>query len=157
MSEGYVINAAAVALSAGVAKTVLSVIPGANTPVLPTEISVSVDAATNVLVELCESTQATAGTSTDSTSAIKQLRGFTAGDTTAPAQTTARTAYSAEPTTLTRLKAWRFTGPGPFLLQSPLGREVQSLVSGATKYKALVLRVTAAGAANADAYMEWEE
>jgi hypothetical protein len=156
MTPGYVINSEAHALAAATAETTIALIAGANDNVKVTEIGVSIDVATQVLVELCESTQATAGTSTDSTAAIKQLRGFAAGDTTAPSGVTARTAYTAEPTVLTRLKAWRFNGPGPFVVQFPLGREPQSLLSGSTKYKALCLRVTSVLASNADCYMEFE-
>lgn len=157
MNARHVVNAPAVALSAATAKTVLMLVAGANEAIRAlTEISVSIDAGGLVLVELVESTQAGTGTSTDSTSSIKQVGGFVAGDSTAPAQVTARTNYTAEPTVLTRLKAWRFNGPGPFVLQAPLGREVQSLVSGSSKYKGLGIRLTAAAACNADVYAEWE-
>jgi len=156
MTPGYVINAIAHAIAAATPETSVNVIAGSADRVTATEIGVSVDVATQVLVELCESTQAGAGTSTDSTASIKQTRGFAAGDTTAPSGVTARTAYSAEPTTLTRLKAWRFNGPGPFVMQFPLGREPESLLSGSTKYKGLCLRVTSVLASNADTYIEFE-
>jgi hypothetical protein len=83
--------------------------------------------------------------------------GFVAGDTTGPLATYGRE-YSAEPTVLTVLKHWRFPAPGPFVIQFPLGREPESLVSGATKYKALGIRLTAdTGTPAADAYLEWQE
>ena len=155
--QGYSIAQAALALTT-TAKTLLSLIPGAACPLVLAAFEVSIDGAGNVLVELCESTQATAGTSTDVTSSIKQLRGFAAGDTTAPAQTTVKANYSAEPTVLTRLKAWRFAGPGPLIVQFPLSRELQSLLSGSTKYKALAFRVTMqSGTANCDIDVEWDE
>lgn len=150
----WVLNAAAFSIGTG-AKTAINLIAGSAVPVgAICEIGVSIDGTATVLVELCESTQAGAGTA-GSSSGAKQVRGFLAGDTTAPTITYG-TAYSAEPTTLTRLKAWRFTGPGPFVIQAPLGRETASLVSGATKYKALALRLTASATVNSDSYIEWE-
>jgi hypothetical protein len=138
-------------------KTALNVIPGATLPIIIVEIGVSVDAASGrCLVELFESTQATAGTA-GSAAGAKQLRGFVTGDTTGPNATYGRE-YSAEPTVLTVLKHWWFPAPGPFVIQFPLGREPQSLVSGATKYKALGIRLKVdTGTPNADAYLEWEE
>lgn len=153
---GYVINAPAHALAAATAETSVNVIAGAADKFTVTEIGVSIDVATMCLVELCESTQAGTGTSTDSSASIKQIRGFSAADTTAPSGITARTAYTVEPTVLTRLKAWRFNGPGPFVLQNPLGREPESLLSGSTKYKALCLRVTSVLGSNCDSYIEFE-
>lgn len=154
MAAGYAGNVAASALTGGVAKTVLGLIASATDVLLLRALHVSVDASTTVLVELCESTQAVAGTSTGGV--WKQLGGFAAGDTTTPAGTY-QTNYTVEPTVLTRLMAWRFTGPGPFIIQYPLGREPQTLVSGATKYKALAIRLTASIGCNADATAEIEE
>lgn len=149
-------NSVAFALSTG-AKTAINLIAGASERVNAiAEIGVSIDTTALVLVELCESTQATAGT-TGTAPAVKQVGGFSGSDTIAPVQVTAAGNYSAEPTVLTRLKAWRFTGPGPFVMQFPLGREPESLVSGATKYKALCLRLTAStGTPGCDSYIEWE-
>lgn len=154
-APAWVVNAAAFALSTS-AKTAINLIAGSAVGINAiTEIGVSIDTTATCLVELCESTQAGAGTA-GSSSGAKQVRGFMAGDTTAPTITYG-TAFSAEPTTLTRLKAWRFTGPGPFVIQSPLGREPESLLSGSTKYKALALRLTAStGTPNSDSYIEWE-
>jgi hypothetical protein len=149
-------NGIAFALSTG-AKTAINLIAGAAERIsCITEISVSIDTTAIVLVELCESTQAGAGTP-GTTPTLKQVGGFSGIDGAAPVQVTAAGNYSAEPTVLTRLKAWRFTGPGPFVIQSPLGREVESLVSGATKYKALALRLTASvGTPACDSYIEFE-
>jgi hypothetical protein len=151
----WVLNADAFALATA-AKTAINLIAASGVPINAiAEISVSIDSTALVLVELCESTQATAGTPTGSPVA-KQTRGFLAGDTTTPTVTLGFK-YSAEPTTLTRLKAWRFTGPGPFVIQFPLGREPQSLLSGSSKYKALALRLTAStGTPSSDSYIEWE-
>jgi hypothetical protein len=152
----YSLIADAFALATTV-KTALNIIPGATLPIVITELSVSVDVGTGrCLVELFESTQATAGTPA-STSGAKQLRGFVAGDTTGPLATYGRE-YSAEPTVLTVLKHWWFPCPGPFVIQFPLGREIASLVSGATKYKAIGFRLKVdTGTPNCDAYIEWEE
>lgn len=153
-APAWVLNASAFSIGTG-AKTAINLIAGSAVGVNAiTEIGVSVNGTQTVFVELCESTQAGAGTA-GSSSGAKQIRGFAAGDTTAPTVTYG-TAYSAEPTTLTVLKAWRFTGPGPFVIQSPLGREACSLLSGSTKYKALALRLTASATVNSDSYIEWE-
>ena len=155
MSSRYVVHTGSVALTAATAKTLINLIAGASESIRAlTEIALSLDAGGLVLLELCESTQATAGTSTTGTN--KQVGGFVAGNTTAPAQVTTAINYTAEPTVLVALKSWWFNGPGPFVLQAPLGREVQSLVSGATAYKALALRATATASCNARAYAEWE-
>jgi len=154
-APGYTIIADAFALST-TGKTALLVIPGATLPITIVEFAVSIDAATGrCYVELVESTQAGAGTATGT--GAKQVRGFVAGDTTAPLATYGRE-YSAEPTVLTVLKHWWFPAPGPFVIQFPLGREPQSLVSGATKYKALGLRLKVdTGTPNSDSYIDWEE
>lgn len=160
MPQRWVVNNGAPFALSTSAKTFLGVIAGAADVINAlTEISVSIDTTANCLAELCESTQAGAGTpgAAGAASYIKQVGGFTDVTDTAPAQVTSGGNYTAEPTVLTRLKAWRFTGPGPFLLQSPLGREVSSLKSGSTKFRALFLRLTASvGTPNADGYIEWE-
>lgn len=155
MSARYVVQTGSVALTAATAKTLINLIAGAAESIRAlTEFALSIDAGGLVLLELCESTQAGAGTSSSGT--IKQVGGFVAGNSTSPAQVTAQINYTAEPTTLVTLKSWWFNGPGPLLIQAPLGREVQSLVSGASAYKALALRATAAASCNARAYAEWE-
>ena len=138
-------------------KTLALVIPGATLPVTIIEIGVSVDAgAGRFTVDLFESTQAGAGTAGASTGA-KQTGGFVAGDTTGPLATYG-VRYTAEPTVVTSLKTWIVPAPGPLVIQFPLGREPESLVSGATKYKALGLRVLIdSGTPNAYGYIEWQE
>ncbi len=155
MASRYVVQTGSVALTAATAKTLINLVAGAAESIRAlTEIALSLDAGGLVLLELCESTQATAGTSSSGT--IKQVGGFVGGNTTSPAQVAAQINYTAEPTVLVALKSWWFNGPGPFVLQAPLGREVQSLVSGASAYKALALRATAVAGVNARAYVEWE-
>lgn len=155
MRGGFVLNTGAFALST-TAKTALNIIAGADKSIIIVEFGVSIEAASGrCLVELFESTQATAGTAGASTGA-KRIRGHVSGTDAAPIETYGRE-FSAEPTVLTVLKQWVFPAPGPFVLQHPLGREVHSLVSGATKYKALGLRLTVdTGTPNSRSYMEWE-
>jgi hypothetical protein len=155
-SERYTIIADAFALST-TGKTACNIIAGASVSATIVEIGASVAAVTGrCLMELFESTQATAGTVGSSTGA-KQIGGFIGVDTVGPNCTYGRE-YSAEPTVLTVLKSWWFPCPGPMVIQFPLGREPQSLVSGATKYKAIGIRLTVdTGTPNAEAYIEWEE
>lgn len=156
MARRYVVNFDAFALSTS-AKTAALVIAGAAEVIAAiTEIGVSIDSTAQCLVELVASTGAGAGTP-GSSPAPTQIGGFIAAGATAPAQVTAGIEYSAEPTTLSRLKAWRFAGPGPFVLQSPLGREPQSLTSATSAYEALGLRLTVStGTPNGDGYIEFE-
>lgn len=137
-------------------KTACNVIASAATPFVIIELGVSVDAATGrCFVELFESTQATAGTSTGT--GAKQTGGYSSGTDGTPASSYGRE-YSAEPTVLTVLKSWWFPCPGPFVIQFPLGREAQSLLSGSTNHKALGIRLKVdTGTPNADAYIEFEE
>ena len=140
-------------------KTLLALIAAADVRPLISELSVSIDSTQIVYVELCESTGATAGTPGTSTAAsvFKQIGNFTKIDSTTPTVTGGGN-YSAEPTVLTRIKHWYFTGPGPFVLQSPMGREPESLGSAATKYRALMLRVSVlTGTPNGIGYLEFEQ
>jgi hypothetical protein len=138
------------------AKTAINLIAGtANQPSI-VEFGVSCDGASgNLLVELCQSTQATTGTPASSPTP-NQLHGW-------PAQTSANTcsiSYTAEPTVLTAtgVKRWRFALPGgPLILQSPLGRETTGIVTVGAAGKGLCFRLTASVAANGDSYLEWEE
>lgn len=155
MAARYTIIADAFAL-ATTAKTAVNVIASSTLPFRIIEIGVSVDAASGrCLVELFESSQATAGTAT--TTGAKQTGGYTAGTDGTPNATYGRK-YTAEPTTLTVLKMWRFPCPGPFVIQEPLGREAESLLSGSTNHKAIGFRLTIdTGTPNSDSYIEWEE
>jgi hypothetical protein len=145
----------AVALAAATAKTIMNLIAGANQQARITELSVSFDGVTAsavpVLVELCQSTQATAGTpgASPTPGIIKGLGacGATAGN-----------AYSAEPTALTMIKQWLITpNGGTFIIQSPLGREAETNVSGSSTVKALAVRCTAPAIVNVRGYIEFEE
>ena len=155
MRPRYTIVADAFALTT-TGKTMGMIIPSATIPIAIIEFAVSVDQGTGrCLVELVESTQATAG-STTSTGA-KQTGGYTASTDGTPDSTYGRE-YSAEPTVLVVLKSWRFPCPGPFVIQFPLGREPMSLLSGSTNHKGLGVRVSVdSGTPTMDGYIEWEE
>lgn len=138
------------------AKTACNVIAGSSAALIIVEIGVSVDQGTGrCFVELFESTQGAAGTTTST--GAKQIGGYTSGTDGTPLCTYGRK-YSGEPTTLTVLKSWWFPCPGPFVIQFPLGREPESLLSGSTNHKALGFRLKVdTGTPNSDSYLEWEE
>jgi hypothetical protein len=143
-------SAGDIALSAATAKTILSVINAANGLIRLTEFSVSFDGTTAgaepVTIELCSSTQATAGTSTSHT--ILQVAG-------APrtVQATAARNYTAEPTVLTTLARWLVHPQAGLVIQWPLGREPQQN----TTADALCIRCTAPAAVNCQGYIWFEE
>jgi hypothetical protein len=145
-----VTSAGDIALSAATAKTVLSVINSANGIVRLVEISACFDGtsptAEPVTVELCNSTEATAGTATTHT--IQQSSGPAR-----PALATAKRNFTAEPTALTVLKRWLVHPQSGLLVQFPLGREPMQT----TTADALVLRCTAPAAVSFQGHMEWKE
>jgi hypothetical protein len=157
MAAGFsVTTGAAFAVTSG-AKTILNLLVGATNPPILTEYSMSFDGVTAtavpVLVELCASTQAGAGTP-GSVGAIQQVRGF---PTFTPITTVAGQ-YSAEPTVLTSFRQWfvpAFMGMADW--QMPLGREIQGILTAATALKGIAFRVSAPAAVNARGYAEWEE
>lgn len=151
MPAGYTVESNGdIALTAATAKTILSVISAANALNRITELGVSFDGtsvtAEPVTVELCYSTQATAGTTTSHT--IAQSRGPTR-----TVQATAARNYTAEPTVLTVLKRWLVHPQTGLVVQSPLGRETEQVVTA----DALCIRCTAPANVNAQGYMEFEE
>ncbi len=151
MPAGYVINTAGdVALTAATARTVLNFIAGTGAPIKLVEFGVSFDGITAgnepVTVEICSSSQATAGTSTSVTPT--QVRGQTR-----TVQGTAARSYTAEPTVLTVLKSFLIHPQGGgIVLQSPLGKEIEAAATDG-----IAIRLTAPDAVNAQAYMEVEE
>ena len=158
MAAGFVVKsgAAATALAAATAKTIVNCISGTRALIL-TEFGVSFDGVTAsavpVLIELCSCTQGAAGTPGASPTPlpIRPLDGaaaiFTAGND-----------YSAEPTTIVPIKHWLLTPNGGVLvIQFPLGREMWGSVTAATAGKGMLLRLTAPAVVNARAYMEVEE
>ena len=151
---GYTITTAgALALTAATAKTILNIINGTNALVRLVEFSVSFDGVTAtavpVLVELCSSTQAGAGTPTGGMFTPTQIRGATRA-----CQATGGRNYSAEPTALTVWKEWLVPAfNGVLVLQCPLGREPEQIVT----VDGLLLRCTAPAGVNVRGYMEFEE
>lgn len=152
MSAGYTLTSgtSAVALAAATAKTILGVVAAANVGVRLTELGVSFNGVTStaipVLVELCDSTGATAGTP-GATPTPKQVRGLAR-----TAQCTGGNAYSAEPTVLTVLKQWLVHPQTGMRHQLPLGREIEHVGAGA-----LFIRCTAPAVVDVRADLEFEE
>lgn len=140
-----------VALSAATAKTVLSVIAPAGKVITIVAFKVDFDgvsaSAEPVLVELCRSTQATAGTSSAVTPRRKR------GPSAATVGSTAAKNYSAEPTVVTLIEDYAVDpNKGLFAIQYPLGREAEEIDTDA-----LLLRLTAPATVNARAWIEFEE
>lgn len=151
MSAGYTVETAGdIALTAATAKTILSVINAANSLIRLVEIGVSFDGVSGtaepVTVELCSSTQATAGTNTSQ--APVQCRGPTR-----TGQASGARNYTAEPTVLTVLKRWLVHPQTGMVIQFPLGREPEQV----TTADALCIRCTAPAAVNVQGYLEFEE
>lgn len=151
-AAGFTVDWTAVALAAATAKTIASVLTSANTPVDFPEVSVSGDNTSGTLLaELVYGNNTAAGTSSAFTPL--QFRGRI--------QTLVATAaitYTAEPTVLTVVKRWLFPWPGgPFLLQSPLGRELNSITTAATSGKLVGLRLNSSTVGNSHGYLEVEE
>jgi len=153
-NPGYAINTAgALALSAGVAKTILNIINGTNTISRLTAFHIGFDGVTPTavpaLVEICYCDQTGAGTPTGGPFTPTQVR----GPTRAPQALGSRN-YTAEPTVVT---VWfPFLIPvfnGTFVQQFPLGREPEQTVTA----DGLLLRVTAPAIVNCRAWMEFEE
>lgn len=139
-----------IALVAATAKTVMNVISATTKGIRIVEFSVSFDGAAAtavpVVVELCKSTQATAGTSTAHT--IVQI-----GGATRTVDGTAARNYTAEPTVLTTAKRWLVHPQGGLLVvQFPLGREPEQFASA----NGLCIRCTAPAAVNVQGYIEFE-
>lgn len=157
MAAGFrVSSGAAFAVTSG-AKTLLNLIAGTTNPPTLTAFSLSFDGVTAtavpVLVELCSSTQAGAGTP-GTIGTVKQVREMPAWT---PVSTVAGQ-YSAEPTVLTPVSHWyvpAFMGMADW--QLPLGREIKAVVTAAADFKAIAFRVSAPAAVNARGYLEWEE
>lgn len=136
------------------AKTVLNVIAGANQPVSIVEWGISFDGVTSsaipATVDLCQSTQAGAGTSAGSVPAIVQTSGRTI-----TAQPTSGHNYTAEPTTLTAIESYFVPQyMGTFIKQYPLGLEPDTDLSSGT-VKAIAIRVNTSATVNVLAYIRF--
>jgi hypothetical protein len=148
-TEGEITPAAA-----ATAKTFLSVISASNKGFIATEIGVAfigtVAAAKPVLVELCTSTQAGAGSGS---SAVTPRPVNPNNDITVTSS--AAKGYTSEPTVLVPIREWLVHPQAPLICQFPLGREPKA-VNG----YALAVRITFASAettVNGRVYMEFEE
>lgn len=142
------------AASAGTPKTVLNVIAAANRTVKVKEVGVGFIGASGtakpVLVELCQSTQAGAGSGS---SAVTPIAESVNNQNTV--QATAAKGYTSEPTALTVVRTWRFHPQGGGVVQFPLGSEIESGINDG-----VCLRVTFESAettTNIDAYISFEE
>lgn len=154
-------GAAAIALVAATAKTLMYLNSGASDQPVIAELSIGFDgvsaSAVPVYVELCfgtKATNSTPGTGSTSFTPVQQ-RGW-------PAQTpqsTAANACTSEPTVLTTVKHWLVTpNSGLVILPAPLGRELTGVASGtAQSGNQIGLRNTAPAAVNARGYFEFEE
>jgi hypothetical protein len=136
------------------AKTVLNVIAGANQPISLIQWGISMDGVTATavpaVVELCQSTQATAGTSAGSVPTILQLTGRAV-----TIQPTAGHNYTAEPTALSIIEQYYVPQyMGGFVMQYPLGTEPETDLSGGT-VKALAIRINTTATVNVRAYMRF--
>ncbi len=146
----YVCQNTVFAATAG-AKTALNIIAGANQPIQILEWGVSFDGVTSsavpATVNLCQSTQATAGTAGASPPAVVQITGRTIS-----AQFTVAHNFTAEPTALTVIEqAFVPQFMGVYVKQYPLGTEPETDLSGGT-VKALAIRVNTSATVNVLAY-----
>lgn len=153
MDAVYVARNTVFAATAG-AKTVLNVIAGASQPVSVFEWGVSFDGVTSsavpATVELCQSTQATAGTSAASPPAIVQV-----GGKPITIQPTTGHNYTAEPTALTVIEqAFVPQFMGYWVKQYPLGLEPDTDLSGGT-IKAMAIRINVTANVNCLAYIRY--
>lgn len=151
---GYTVTSGTHALAAATAETTWNIIPTTTVGIQIVEFGISfagvTASAVPAEVDLCTSTQATAGTAGSSPTPL-QIRGRTL----APG-VTAGVAYSAEPTVLVPIKTWYVSPNGGMLvMQFPLGREMDQGFSSEA-IKAIALRVTAPATVNCRSYVEFE-
>ena len=157
MAAGYTVTTgtSATALAAATPKTLIDLIAGANTQCILTQYAVSFDgisaSAVPVLMEWCQSTQATAGTPGSSPTPTL-IRGLGTSGATPGIN------YSIEPTVLTVFDHFFLTpNGGTIVVQFPLGREPQTNLSGSATIKAIALRATAPAIVNVRASLWWDE
>jgi hypothetical protein len=153
---GFSITTTAIALSAATAKSVIGVVAGGNVPPDFIEFAGGGDASSgNLLIEITHGTNASNPPGTFSTIATPvQTRGPTQTPT-----STAGITWTTEPTVLTVTRRWRFPWPGgPWLMQFPLGREPNAVITTSAVGKFLGIRATSTVAVtNSDWYVEIEE
>lgn len=153
---GGTATAGAMALAAATAKTAVAVIAGSTTAPALSELSISFDGVTAsavpVLVELCESTQAGAGTTTAQTPI--QTRGWPPSASVSSAAQT----YTAEPTVLTVARKWLLSPNGGLMVvQFPMGKEPTGLITASAAGKAWAVRLTAPAIVNVHVTVEFDE
>lgn len=154
MSAGYSAISGGFGVNPSVTATLMNFITVANMIGRVNEWSVSTDGVTPLaipaIVDFCKSTQATAGTSTN-TPVITQTRGETR-----PALAVPLSKYTAEPTVLTAVKTWYLPEfAGSILQQYPLGREPS--LAGVGGYAVRVTTSATTGLTNFRGHFEWEE
>lgn len=150
MSCGYAVTTGAFAATTG-AKTAINIKAGSGAPLRIVEWDISADGVTSsavpAVVEVCSSTNATAGTPGSSPTPA-QIRGLTRGSS-----ATAGVNYTGEPTVLTAVKSWyvpQFNGM--YSKMMALGREHD--VAGSAAW---CLRVNVSASVNIRANVEFEE
>jgi hypothetical protein len=151
MASVYIVQNTVFSAATG-AKTVLNAIAGANQPVQIIEWGVSFDGVTSsavpATVNLCQSTQATAGTSAGSIPAVVQVRGRAM-----TAQFTVGHNYTAEPTALTVIEqVFVPQYNGIYVRSYGMNEGPDTDLSGGT-VKALAIRVNTSATVNVLAYM----
>lgn len=153
-AAAYAINSAIFAAGTAVHTDLVAIAPAGHGLSL-VEAAVSFDGVTAsavpVYMEVCTSTQATAGTGGTAPN-VALVRGRSTGGS-AP---TASGSHTAEPTVLTRVRHWYISPNGStFIYPLPLGREIECDSSAGT-VKGLAMRSTPPAAVNLAAYMEVE-
>jgi|HubBroStandDraft_6_1064221.scaffolds.fasta_scaffold166117_3 hypothetical protein len=125
MQRDYTVDSGAVALTAGTAKTLLSIATGSVVPVDIVEMAFSCDATSTGLLKVEFIVFTSDGTGTSYTPKAAN------GDASlVAAATTAKINYTVEPTGVTVVRTWDFALPtGPFDFEYPLGREFTIPVS----------------------------
>lgn len=154
MAVAYRVMSGAFAAPAAV-HTILNVIAPAGHGLELVDFSISADGVTAsavpMLVEICQSTQASAGTAGSAPTPV-QIRGRGTGGS-AP---TAGANYTAEPTVLTVIHAFYLTpDSSTWEMPASLGREIECDSSAGT-IKALAIRITPSATVNVRAMMEVE-
>jgi hypothetical protein len=146
---GTTANSAAVALAAATAKTVLAIVGNAAFGIDVTGFELGFDGVTAgavpVLIEICSSTQATAGTTTAGQAAQMYGRTIASG-------VTVNYNYTAEPTVLTVVKSFLLTPIGGSIIRDfPFGQTIDFAPSNA-----VCLRLTAPAAVNVRPELHFE-
>ncbi len=160
---GYTVHTgtSAIALTGTTAKTVIYLKAGSATAPTVCEFAFGYDGVTasnvSALIEMVlgdASTNSTPGTGSTTFTPV-QIRGWPSGQA---AVTTAANNCSSEPTTLTVAKPWLLTpNAGLMIVQFPLGRELDGLVTASTSGKIVGFRHTAPNSVNVRGYAEFDE